>query len=84
MICTPLLGWLVISAFGKPAPFFGLELPALIGPDKDFAHQLEDWHVLIAQIGYWLIGLHAVAALFHHVVLRDNTVLRMLPQRSKK
>ena len=84
MICTPLLGWLVISAFGKPAPFFGLELPALIGPDKDFAHQLEDWHVLIAQIGYWLIGLHAVAALFHHFVLRDNTVQRMLPARSKK
>ena len=83
MICTPLLGWLVISAFGKPTPFLGLELPALIGPDKAFAHELEDLHVLIAQIGYWLIGLHAAAALFHHFVLRDNTVQRMLPARSK-
>ncbi len=83
MICTPLLGWLVISAFGKPVPFFGLELPPLIGADKIFAHELEDWHVLIAQAGYWLIGLHAAAALFHHFVLRDNTVQRMLPERNK-
>ena len=35
--------------------------------------------MLIAGFGYWLIGLHAVAALFHHYVLRDQTLRRMLP-----
>lgn len=30
-------------------------------------------------IGYFLIGLHAAAALFHHYLLRDNTLRRMLP-----
>ncbi len=27
LILTPLLGWLLLSAGGKPIPFFGLELP---------------------------------------------------------
>ena len=81
MIGTPLLGWLILSAFGKPIPFFGLELPALIAPDHDFGEQLEHWHVRLADAGYWLIGLHAVAGLFHHYISRDNTLTRMLPGR---
>jgi cytochrome b561 len=32
-------------------------------------------------VGYWLIGLHAAAALFHHYIVRDNTLRRMLPLR---
>ena len=39
--------------------------------------------VTIGTIGYWLIGLHAVAALFHHYLMRDNTLLRMLPRRGR-
>ena len=30
----------------------------------------------------WLIGLHAVAGLYHHYVMRDNTLTRMLPGRN--
>lgn len=81
LVVMPLLGWLVLSAKGKVIPFFGLELPALIGPDKALAEQLEEIHKTIGTTGYYLIGLHAVAALFHHYVLRDNALLRMLPQR---
>ncbi|MEO8857686.1 MAG: cytochrome b/b6 domain-containing protein, partial [Burkholderiaceae bacterium] len=40
---------------------------------------LKDIHETIGTIGYYLIGLHAAAALFHHYVLRDNTLARMLP-----
>jgi cytochrome b561 len=28
----------------------------------------------------WLAGLHALAALFHHVVLRDGVLVSMLPR----
>ncbi len=42
MIGMPLAGWLLLSAAGKPIPFFGLELPALIGPDKALAGQIKD------------------------------------------
>jgi len=32
-------------------------------------------------IGYFLIGAHALAALYDHFVSRDNTLTHMLPRR---
>ncbi len=84
LIVMPMLGWLTLSAKGRVIPFFGLELPALMGPDKGWASSLENVHETIGTIGYYLIGLHAAAALFHHYFLRDNTLLRMLPWRTRK
>lgn len=79
MICLPLAGWLMLSAAGKPIPFFGLELPALIGPDKALAGDIKEVHELAGTIGYWLIGIHTAAALYHHYVLRDNALLIIKP-----
>ena len=81
MIGAPLAGWLILSAADKPIPFFGLQLPALIGPDPDLAGQIKEIHELVGGLGYWLIGLHAAAGLFHHFIRRDNTLTRMLPGR---
>lgn len=81
LVVMPILGWLTLSAKGKVIPFFGLELPTLVGPDKALAHRLEDIHETIGTVGYWLIGIHAAAALFHHYLMRDDTLLRMLPRR---
>ena len=79
LVAMPLLGWLMMSAKAKATPFFGLQLPALIGPDKALAHDIEDIHEVIGVIGYYLVGLHAGAALFHHYLMRDDTLRRMLP-----
>jgi cytochrome b561 len=79
MIAMPLLGWIALSADGKPVVFFGIPLFAIAGPDKNLAHYMEDIHGTIANIGYGLIGLHAAAALYHHYLRRDNTLLRMAP-----
>lgn len=79
MIVMPLTGWLLLSASGKPIPFFGLELPALIGANKDLAKPIKEVHEFIGTAGYYLIGLHAAAALYHHYIQRDNTMIRMLP-----
>lgn len=81
MIGMPIAGWMILSAEGKPVPFFGLELPALVGPDKSLAEWVEEIHETAGLVGYYLIGLHAAAALFHHYLVRDNTLLRMLPRR---
>ena len=81
LVVIPLLGWLVLSAKGKPIPFFGLHLPALIGPNEARAESLEELHEFIGTLGYYLIGLHAAAALYHHYVAHDDTLLRMLPRR---
>lgn len=81
LLAMPVLGWLTLSAQGKVIPFFGLELPALIGADKALGHSLEEIHETIGTLGYYLIGLHTAAALFHHYVTRDDTLRRMLPRR---
>jgi cytochrome b561 len=81
MIAMPILGWLILSAQGKPIPFFGLNLPALIGENKDLMELFKETHEIIGTIGYFLIGLHTVAALVHHYILRDNTLLRMSLKR---
>lgn len=82
MIGAPLAGWLILSAAGKPIPFFGLELPALIGLNPPLAGQIKEVHEFVGVAGYALIALHAAAALVHHYVMRDNTLTRMLPERS--
>lgn len=81
MITMPILGWLQLSAAGKIIPFFGYELPALIGKNKDLAHTIKEIHEFIGTAGYYLIGIHALAALYHHYIKRDNTLVRMLPSR---
>ncbi len=81
MFFMPIAGWLVLSGEGKVIPFYGLSLPALMAENKELADTIEEIHETGGLLGYWLIGLHAVAALFHHYVLKDNTLLRMLPKR---
>lgn len=81
MIAMPVAGWMILSAEGKVIPFFGLELPALIAENKETAEWIEEIHKTVGTAGYALIGLHAVAALLHHYVLRDNTLTRILPSR---
>lgn len=81
MIAMPILGWLLFNARGADAPFFGLELPALIGKDEALGKQLRSVHGLIGQAGYALIALHSAAAIVHHWVWRDDTMRRMLPGR---
>lgn len=77
MIAMPLLGWITLSAEGDPVQLFGLGLPPLTGPNEALAEQAEEIHETLGTIGYWLVGLHAAAALFHHHVLRDGTLRRM-------
>jgi len=81
MIGMPMGGWLLLSAAGKPIPFFGLELPALVGESKSLAALIKEIHEVGGTVGYFLIGFHSAAALFHHYVQRDNTLRRMLPNQ---
>jgi superoxide oxidase len=81
MVGMPLAGWVLLSADGKPIPFFGLHLPALVAASETLADTVKEIHETGGTIGYFLIGLHAAAALYHHYFTRDNTLLRMLPNR---
>jgi cytochrome b561 len=81
MICLPIAGWLILSGMGKTIPFYGIELPALMAENKALAETLEEIHETAGTVGYFLIGLHAAAALYHHYFMGDNTLTRMLPRR---
>lgn len=84
MIVTPILGWLTLSAGDKPIALFGLHVPSLLGADEALSEQLQNVHEALATAGYLLIGLHSVVALAHHYIVRDNTLLRMLPGRGPR
>lgn len=82
MIVSPLLAWLMLGAAGKPVPYWGVILPSPLSVDPALARTLKDWHELIGNAGYALIGLHACAGLVHHYLIKDNTLKRMLPSSS--
>jgi len=79
LLAMPLGGWLILSAAGKNIPFWGLSLPPLVSPDKGLAEFIEEIHETAGKVGYFLIGLHAAAALYHHYVLKDTVLARMMP-----
>ncbi|MBZ9784923.1 cytochrome b [Pseudomonas sp. REP124] len=81
MIVTPVLGWMMLSVAGKPIPYFEFPLPLPVTIAPELAKQFKHWHELLGSAGYWLIGLHAAAGLFHHYYVGDNTLRRMLPRR---
>jgi len=79
-----LSGYLIPTAKGGGVEFFNLfEVPALI---SGLTHQEDiagDVHYLLAYIIMALVLLHAMAALKHHFVDRDETLLRMLGIKRK-
>jgi cytochrome b561 len=81
MVAVPLVGYLLADARGRGIPFFGLDMPEWIATDRNLAHTLEDVHSTLAWVLVGVVALHAAAALWHHFVLKDDTLRRMLPSR---
>lgn len=80
LVLVPVAGMAMMWAKGRPVGFFGLfTLPPLIGPDRDLAHRLDDVHEIGANLILILAGVHALAAIVHHAVLKDGAIARMLP-----
>ncbi len=56
-------------------------LPSIAPGNKDLRNQLGDLHGTLANIVLIVAGVHAAAGLFHHYVMKDNVLLRMMPRR---
>jgi cytochrome b561 len=75
----PLLGILMVNTGGNAVTLAGLGIDiTLVGADPVAKPLIKDAHVLLGNLFYWVIGLHALAAIGHHMVLRDRTLRRML------
>lgn len=78
MLVTVGLG--VTNAWASGVSIFNLvSVPQLVPGDRALMHQINEWHALAANAVLIVAGLHSAAALFHHIVLRDATLRRMLP-----
>ena len=85
MLGAPLLGWLMENAGGHVVSFFGLlTLPTLVPASEGMADFLGEAHEILGVSGYFFIVVHAFAALYHHYLLKDNTLQRMLPTFLRK
>ncbi len=79
LFVVPLAGWAWASAKGWPVVLFGIELPPLVPTNWPYrtlaatVHRNAGWAII------GVVALHAVAALHHHIVLRDGVLRRMLP-----
>jgi len=83
LLALPLSGWLASSAEGGTTTFFGVAtLPAwnVGGAGEDL---FEEAHEVLGNVLLILVILHALAALKHHFVDKDDVLLRMLPASSK-
>jgi cytochrome b561 len=58
-----------------------------IGPalaqSPDLGRTIASLHTTLGSFIVWVAGAHALAALFHHFVLRDSVLLSMLPRLRK-
>ena len=80
LFVVPILGWMDASRRGMPVEMFGLEMPKLLATRAPGWGWTGDVHVLLANYAMLgLVGLHVVAALYHHVVRHDGVLQRMLP-----
>jgi len=78
LVAVVVLG--IMNVFGHGFPLFGVwKFPRFW--EKPFQHRIADWHGLAANIIAGVAAIHAIAALWHHHVLRDGTLRRMWPAR---
>ena len=78
MIAIPLSGWLMSSAKGFQTVWFGvLPIPDLVGRDKALGDLLQEVHKALNVLLMLTLAGHVAAALWHHFVLKDDTLRRM-------
>ena len=77
------LGFATQWVKGRPLSFFGLGIPSpLVAWARPERHQVQEIHNWVAWAIIVVATVHAAAALYHHYVLKDRVLERMLPGRS--
>lgn len=82
LVAQAVLGFLLRWSGGEAMSFFGIPIPPPFAEWSKPAHRLvgdlhdwNGWAIIIIACG------HAAAALYHHYVLHDRVLMRMLPRR---
>jgi cytochrome b561 len=80
----PITGLFRVLLRGQAFDLFVWHIPVLLEPDPAMRSLFVEAHAIGAKALMALIGLHAGAALFHRLVLRDGVLQRMLPRMSAR
>ncbi len=85
LLLLPVSALLALGSEGHPLTLLGgLRLDQMPLIANSPIAKLADWgklHGLLGDVLIWLAGLHAVAAIYHHVALKDGVLLSMLPKK---
>jgi cytochrome b561 len=84
LVAAVVLGFLLQWSRGHPVSLFGLDIPGPYGRQpRPVREQIQDLHNYVAWTIVIIAVLHAAAALYHHYVLKDRVLLRMLPRAAR-
>lgn len=84
MFLMPISGYVMSVSGGHEVGWFGVfDLPNLMGKDEGLHEFAEEFHEVMAKAIIALVSIHFTAALWHHFIVKDNVLRRMLPVRLK-
>jgi len=85
LVVLPFTGYTLSTLAGRATSWFGMfQLPMIFSANDNLTHLFKEIH---EYLGFTLIGLvilHALAALYHHFIVKDNVLRRMWPGAEKK
>jgi len=80
LVTVPVVGIILQFARGDSLSILGfVDVASPWVRDKAFAEGVKEVHEVLAHCLLAMAGLHAIAALIHHWVFGDRTLVRMLP-----
>jgi cytochrome b561 len=81
LVAEVLLGF--TNAWVRGSSIFNLfSIPSFAPGDRALVRQVNGYHEIVANTILVVAGLHALAGIAHHVLLKDDTLRRMLRRRA--
>lgn len=80
MFIIPLIGIVTFIWHGRVFDFGLFQINPGVASNRAIFHPTEDVHGYLAYALFTLVGIHALAALWHHFVRHDDVLRRMWPQ----
>lgn len=81
LLAMPIGGYVAVAARGRETSFFGLfDIPQLTPLSRMLSQNATTAHAWGQYAIYALLAAHIAAALYHHIVLKDDVLRRMLPR----
>ncbi|WP_244816437.1 cytochrome b [Caballeronia sp. Lep1P3] len=85
LVAEAVLGFILRWSGNESMSFFGLAIGAPFPPFSKAAHHtVGEAHDLVGWTIIVLAACHAAAALFHHFVIRDAVLMRMMPGLTRR